>query len=489
MSLSHSHSHSHSIELDQVSTTTLILFHLAFSNYQLWINPTLRDPNKDGCMSFNPSQNLISLRTLLHTSPLFLAANTDILTEASIVKSLRTHARHIFDVRMIIVDKTQPRSGGYELRRKDWVEVTQRFPTFNPEYWDAQTIYIENVPHSFRSTIGISKLLHSLLNNHSSSSLGSYQCIESIFFPPHHQDPPDALPKCKGFALVTLADLSTSSHLLSRFPYKRNNSNSALTGGDTTPEEQEARKAGFRTLSKERWEALQAEYIEYRDSLLRPITDSSYAVPHTIHPPAPTSQHHVKNAHDSDQAEQRGSSCAWSYPRSCVLFVRHVPPDTNKTALRTRFSALLGDSFALDYVDYTKGLDTCYLRLTTREHALSLLKLFKEDAAEMGKKGEEEETRLVLELLEGRREEMYWEQVPEKVRVLAVQHARAVVHETAAAAKGGGGCHHDIGKGKVGVRVGVGVEVGVRDAVEERGDGEEHTSSGTGGRKRRRHRR
>jgi hypothetical protein len=45
---------------------------------------------------------------------------------------------------MIIVDKTRPRTlaGGYEIRRKDWAEVTLRFPSFSPEYWDARTVYI-----------------------------------------------------------------------------------------------------------------------------------------------------------------------------------------------------------------------------------------------------------------------------------------------------------------------------------------------------------
>lgn len=47
---------------------------------------------------------------------------------------------------MIIVDKTRPRfqnlAGGYEIRRKDWAEVTLRFPTFSPEYWEVRTVYI-----------------------------------------------------------------------------------------------------------------------------------------------------------------------------------------------------------------------------------------------------------------------------------------------------------------------------------------------------------
>jgi hypothetical protein len=58
--------------------------------------------------------------------------------------------------------------------------------------------------------------------------------------------------------------------------------------------------------------------------------------------------------------------------------------------------------------------------LTTQEHALSLLKRFR---LKFGK-GDAEEDRIVLELLGGRREEMYWEGVPDKVRALAVRRAR-----------------------------------------------------------------
>jgi hypothetical protein len=41
-------------------------------------------------------------------------------------------------------------------------------------------------------------------------------------------------------------------------------------------------------------------------------------------------------------------------------------------------------------------------------------------------KGNQEEDKIVLELLDGRREEMYWEGVPDKVRALAVQRAQQV---------------------------------------------------------------
>jgi hypothetical protein len=64
--------------------------------------------------------------------------------------------------------------------------------------------------------------------------------------------------------------------------------------------------------------------------------------------------------------------------------------------------------------------EQCYLRLTTREHSLSLLKRFKLECG----KDDREEDKIVLELLDGRREEMYWEGVPDKVRALAVQRAQ-----------------------------------------------------------------
>jgi hypothetical protein len=414
----------------------------------------------------------------VHTSPVFLAANSDSLTEGSIVRSLRTHATDIFDIHMIVLDKMRPRrsrhghapAGGYKIRRKDWAEVTRRFPTFSPEYWDIRTIYIvrsllspsshllhfdcallsskENIPLEFRSIIGTSKLLHRLLKNNRtpSFSLSDYRCVQSILFPPHHQDPPDAVPKCRGFALVTFSTPSDASRLLADFPYhyRENNHSADSDDDDPSAEEREARKAGFRTLSKERWESLQAEYVEYRDALLGRIAASSSPAPASCstEPDVPIRTAPADNVTDvSGKARlQHASEAPMKFPPGCVVFARHVPENTNKTALRALFSALLDDSStsALDYVDYTKGLDTvrlplcpcrrlimslfeqCHLRLTTREHALSLLKRFKLKCG----KGDGEEDKIMLESLDGRREEMYWEGVPDKVRALAVQRAQ-----------------------------------------------------------------
>lgn len=155
---------------------------------------------------------------------------------------------------------------------------------------------------------------------------------------------------------------------------------------EASPEELEARKAGFRTLSKERWEALQSEYVQYRDALLHRIatSSSSTAPPASASAPAtvpdlPSPSPDDNNVPESDPRPSTTSEPSplpiprcYAYPPGCVIFVRHVPTDTNKTALRARFSALLAEdgnnndstaTAALDYVDYTKGLDSVRLPL------------------------------------------------------------------------------------------------------------------------------
>ncbi|KAF8261195.1 hypothetical protein EI94DRAFT_1705720 [Lactarius quietus] len=319
---------------------------------------------------------------------------------------------------MIIVDKSrQNLVGGYEIRRKDWAEVTERFPSFSPEYWDARTVYIENIPHPFRSIVGICNLLRAILNS---------SPVQHIIFPPHHQDPPDAIPKCKGFALVTLNEPDDVSHLLSRFPYDRDHT-PAPTDDISSVDESEARKAGFRALSKERWDGLQAEYVEYRESLLRDMAVDASTVPNYT-------PNKIESPHGPPDEPQRASGPGVvpavnlpSYPSGCVLFARHVPPNTNKTALRTLFSALLAYASALDYVDYTKGLTAyCYLRLTTPEHGQALL------AAARSKQGDASVQNLELELLEGRGRRCIGRTYPRRYRKIALTRDKTGMETTKA---------------------------------------------------------
>ncbi|PPQ72779.1 hypothetical protein CVT24_012805 [Panaeolus cyanescens] len=119
------------------------------------------------------------------------------------------------------------------------------------------------------------------------------------------------------------------------------------------------------------------------------------------------------------------------YPSNCLVFVRNVHPETNKTTLRTLFTDLidlLSSSRAnmIDYVDFNKGMDNCYLRLSTPAYAGELVEKINStkivqtsglDATGAPGNGPS----IQAELVTGKREEIYWEKVPEKIRKQAVE--------------------------------------------------------------------
>ena len=81
--------------------------------------------------------------------------------------------------------------------------------------------------------------------------------------------PPDAIPNAKASHLSHSQSPTIVSHLVPLFPY--NTAQVPTTDSSPPVEESEARKAGFRALSKEPWVRLQAEYAEYCEILLRRI--------------------------------------------------------------------------------------------------------------------------------------------------------------------------------------------------------------------------
>ncbi|KAI0029258.1 hypothetical protein K488DRAFT_56744 [Vararia minispora EC-137] len=385
--------------IDALVEDTALLIRLALSDYALWTTPSFRDPNRDGYIPVSA----------LHSSPV-LAEIT--FSEAALVKSIRTHAPDAYDVRMVLASSSKSAGGGYEIRRHDWQSAVARFPTFDRQYWHARTIYLENIPHGSRSCLGIIRLLSCILPN-------SPRTIQSISFPLHHQDPPDATPKCKGFALLTLSDPSDVSQILDEWPWEGSPFDDALgSHGEQDDVLREGRKAGMRALAKGDWDRLQDEYIAHRAKLLANAasTADTPTVPFTgtqkrrMSSPAPLrgSQSTV-----ADNSEDRlsGLSPSAPFPPGCVARVRGIDPVTNKTALRALFAA---PGLAIDYVDYTKGLDYCYFRLSSADHANIL-------AENVPDAGED----MKVEVLRGKQEEVYWEQVPEKVRRQAVEKALA----------------------------------------------------------------
>ncbi|KAI0043496.1 hypothetical protein FA95DRAFT_1563242 [Auriscalpium vulgare] len=281
---------------------------------------------------------------------------------------------------------------------------------------------------SHRSTAGVALLLSALLDG--ATGHADSRRVQVILFPPHFQDEPNDVPKCKGFALVTLSQVTDVNQLLSAWPWDLQ----TIEITSTSEEAQEAAKSGLRTLSKTRWDQLQDEYAAYRQKLLAQAAESTHPVFRAA-PSAPVSAavsipEPSRLRHEPPTVPTLTASAP--YPPDCVVYVRHVHHETNKTTLRTLFSAAFRDhsslaSDGLDYVDYTKGLDTCYLRLTTPAHSQHLVSHFAShptaQSEALDTTGAHSDQPMTVELLQGTKEEIYWGQVPEKVRRQAVTKA------------------------------------------------------------------
>lgn len=192
--------------------------------------------------------------------------------------------------------------------------------------------------------------------------------VQSIVLPKHHQDKPGDQPKCKGFALVTLSDTTLVESLRTRYPWDRHpDAQTHEIEGDVF---QEAQKIGFRAITKAQWDRLNEEYLQYKQSLLDEMNlvtdqdeyhDSGHNLTSRKRSPSPTGSESIVGAQQSGQV----TTLASQYPFGCLLFIRHVHPETNKTTLKTLFSRALleGDSTAegIDYVDFNKGMETVRL--------------------------------------------------------------------------------------------------------------------------------
>ena len=171
----------------------------------------------------------------------------------------------------------------------------------------------------------------------------------------------------------------------------------------------EAAKFGLRVLPKAKWEELRAEYLLYRQELVdeinafqdsqsgvyssggqkREYVDETYDQEEQIMEDLSQQTNQIRVQSNKYAAVPADNSTGTTgihpnsaYPPGCLMFVRNVHPDTNKTTLRSLFlhawesgveSRLGGgnkDDDGIDYLDYTKGMD-CVCVLFLRDLLLS----------------------------------------------------------------------------------------------------------------------
>lgn len=212
--------------------------------------------------------------------------------------------------------------------------------------------------------------------------------IQGVSFPPHHSDKPDARPSCKGFALVTFAHATDCKYLANSWPWFPNSQPTTEPTTQKTDDGQEldsvleavrtAHQHNFRVVTKERWLQLKAEYLAYRQQLVEQINtyqDSRKSVGVPTQPVMPKAPQVTDTTTLRPQPEHlpptEGSSITITpsspYPPNCLVFVKHVHPETTKTTLRQFFSQAFCQEVeqpqgniveGLDYVDFNKGMDT-----------------------------------------------------------------------------------------------------------------------------------
>ncbi|KAI6024503.1 hypothetical protein EDC04DRAFT_2573964 [Pisolithus marmoratus] len=442
-------SHAHDVGKDIAALALL-----ALSDYKLWSDADLRS-KVDDCLrtSDTSAAGFVPINYLIRRPPFrgFLSVEP---SEVEVVKALRTYANETLEVRMLVsapsssvwygTGKTSRKKdvGGYEVRRRDW-EMLLDHPLRNlsPEQWDERTLYMECVPTQYRSLAGIARFTQALLPTLPSPPPSPIH-VQNVTLPPHYLDKPGDIPKCRGYALVTLSTTEQRDVFLSEWPWKRRLCDTTEHG---TPGVKEARRFGFRTISKMRWDQLNEEYVAYRQQLVDKIVGASTRPSSTYRSDIPSETDVSTHVRPEDEgvpirvpaspqpAGTPKTTITSPYPYGCLVFVRNIHPETNKTTLKTLFSKAFGGQgkpIGLDYVDFNKGMDSCYLRLTSPHHTSILTEHFMRHPCvqasgldDTGRAPGGNEQTIRMELIEGKREALYWNNIPEKVRRQAVARA------------------------------------------------------------------
>lgn len=428
-----------------------ILVVLAFSDYALWLDSDLRRKTEESLQNEEHDAGFLPLSYLMRRA--FGRENLGqeyMSTEANTVKAIRTYASDVLEVRMLVSAPSasawypswkpeRSSVGGYEVRRKDWTTLLDSSTReFTRGQWDDRTIYMENIPAQYHTTPGIIRFAQGLLSHCPGSS--ALIPIQNVTLPPHHLDKTEDRPKCKGFALVTLCNAELCQIFLESWPWTwpfqpSESDDSGLV--EDNLETKEALKFGFRTLSKACWDKLNQEYLAYRQKLINELAD-------TNEPPDISPNSDARDVADDiledTPAPPRNVTTTYSpYPFGCLVFARNLHLETNKTTLRalfaTAFESSPVDPAGIDYVDFNKGMDSCYLRLASPDHARVLVDRFSSQPVvqshgldDIGKTPGASQNPITTEIIEGKKEELYWEKVPEKVRRQAVEKAVKAVN-------------------------------------------------------------
>ncbi|KAF9651930.1 hypothetical protein BDM02DRAFT_3110066 [Thelephora ganbajun] len=418
--------------LPAASEELAALVHLAISKHSVWVNPEL--VSSDG--------GYVPLVRLIHESEGF----TDMKTtppEADVVRAIQKHLPDVLEARILVSPPQKfawypsgsrsDTTGGFEVRRKD--SKTLRSESLRKQDWDAKTVYLEKLPTYIRSIAAVYRFVWSLLNSRRDCP---FDAIQDVRLTAPLDGEVDSKRTFKGFAFVTLSSMDLVKQLLEDWPWSPDDRSTPASGripASAFADVTDARNYGVRIITKTRWEELRDEYLAYRVQLLDAVYEEDRKFGTGVQPKPGIAELGLLPPAPNDPSH---SAAPQDYPRGCLVFARNIHTETNKTTLRKLFSSAVGfPQDILDYVDFNKGMDSCFLRIRSPKEASTLVEHFRinllAQSAGLDADGvvpPAPTKHIVMELVEGKKEELYWEKVPEKARRQAIQNALGLSGDT-----------------------------------------------------------
>ncbi|KAG8909271.1 hypothetical protein FRC02_007908, partial [Tulasnella sp. 418] len=233
---------SNAVETEKQLATML---NLALSNYSIWENNELRR------LLETRQGGWISLALLMKHSPWFAECTS---SENEIIRAYRIYGNESLEVQMIVKKRSFEFTDTnlYNIRRKDWDSLSELgLRHKETEFWDDHTVYIENIPPSYRqpfhTLIGFVQTVMALPDK----PFG----IQSVQFPPREGSTQNDH-KCRGFAFIVCGSAEQQSQAIQLWSWdgiaKRFHDQS-LESETTNPADGEMRKqamkCGLRALS------------------------------------------------------------------------------------------------------------------------------------------------------------------------------------------------------------------------------------------------
>lgn len=434
-----------------------MLVWLTLSDYAVWSDPDLRR------MVSYSAEGYVNLAALLKYSSGILNTKLE-KEEVAVAKALRAcpSGLALFDVRLTLPtfpSGSSATTGNYEIRRKDWGSCEESLSGYSRQYWEDASVYVENVPSTHLTLGSFAQFAASVTpttntDNAESGGPASFSLtnVQRVTFLPHHLDKPNDKPKPKHFAVVILASPLHSKSLQTSWPWNLSSPERGVDWAGARIEEKARTlgiKHGFRVISKTRWKQLTEEYVSQRDTVVKSldIEKEEDAAPadlastrterHNVPDQPPPIEEEIQSRPETylpaNGVEHPQTRVDSPYPYHCLLFVRNVHNQTNKTTLRKLFASRLEDTGkGIDYVEYTKGTDNCYLRFLSATKAATFHRVFSDihvyHISGLDEIGSLDKTAgcatpIQVEYVQSKKEEIYWQKVPEKVRRQAVLKA------------------------------------------------------------------